>query len=86
MAWYLNIDWEQYRRNLELERSEWNKFEEQKKNLEEQLHSKTVIAEYGKRKAVEKAKAEFSRKVKWAHRAYIRNVEKKFKPSISVSD
>lgn len=74
------VDWEQYRKNLELERSQWAEFEKKREFLKEQMLKRIAKLEGEK----EKVKDEYKRKIKWAHRAYMRNVEKKFKTSIRV--
>lgn len=73
-----SIDWEQYKKNLEMERKEWDEFEGKRQLLKEQMLERIAKLEAEK----EKVKAEFTRKVKWHHRVYMRNVEKKFKPTI----
>jgi len=75
-----NTDWEQHRKNLELERREWSEFERKREVLKEQMLNRIAKLESEKKKV----KAEFVRKSKWAHRAYMRNVEKKFKTSIRI--
>jgi len=74
-----NVDWEQYRKNLELERREWAEYDKRHEFLKEQMLKRIAKLEAEK----EKVKIEFIRKSKWAHRAYMRHVEKKFKPTIS---
>jgi hypothetical protein len=75
-----NVDWEQYRKNLELERNQWIEFERRREFLKEQMLERIAKLEAEK----EKIKDECRRRIKWAHRAYMRNVEKKFKTSIRV--
>jgi hypothetical protein len=74
------IDWEQLKKNLEVERREWDEFDRKKQFLKEQMLERIANLEAEK----DKVKAEYTRKVKWHHRAYMRHVEKKFKPSIQL--
>lgn len=90
-----NQDWEQYRKNLEIEREAWSLYEARrelaKEQAQEAIERKREEIEKGKKeleeafkKYQEKKLAEYRRKERWAHREYIRTVEKKFKPTVSL--
>ena len=76
-------DWEQYKRNLAKEREEYGIFEIRRQIAEERMLQAIESAREEFEAFKEKKKAEYKRRVQWAHRAYMREVEKKFKPSIT---
>jgi len=89
-----NQDWKQYRKNLEVEREAWTLYEARRDLAKEQAaeaieikreekEKKKKLIEEAFKKYMEKKLAEYHRKERWAHREYIRQVEKKFKPSVS---
>jgi hypothetical protein len=77
-----NIDWNQYKRNLEKEREEWSMFEIRRQIIEERM----LQAIEAKREEFEafkiKKKTEYEKLVKKAHKEYMKQVEKEFKPSV----
>jgi|YelNatPaOPRAMG01_1025707.scaffolds.fasta_scaffold364186_2 hypothetical protein len=90
-----NIDWEQYKKNLKLEREEWDKFANYVENLKRETDAKInelrmlrdaevkrVNDEFERKKKL--LECRFKRKSKIAHDKYIRNVEKKFKADVTV--
>jgi len=82
MIW--DIDWEQYKRNLAKEREEYSVFEIRRQIAEERMKQAIESAREEFELFKEKKKAEYKRRVQWAHKAYMREVEKEFKPDIRV--
>lgn len=93
MAWMMNHDWNQYKKNLETERKAWEEFENKKANLKsetaqriDQLHIlkevevKRLEEEFQKEK--KRIEETLKQQIKKAHDEYIKKVEKKFKPSV----
>jgi len=80
MIW--NIDWKRYKENLAKEREEWNVFEVRRQIAEERMKQAIESAREEFELFKEKKKTEYKRRVQWAHRAYIKEVEKEFKPSV----
>jgi len=88
-------DWRQYRKNLQLEREAWDLYEARRDLAKEE----TAEAIERKREEKERKKQEldeefkkfmklkleiYHRKERWAHREYMRHVEKKFKTSVVI--
>ena len=86
-------DWKQLKKNLEVEREEWAIYAKRRdlaklqtaeaiEMKREEMEKKKKCLEEEFKKFKVKKEAEFKRKDKWAHREYMKQVEKKFKPSI----
>ena len=95
MAWFMNTDWEQYKKNLENERKAWEEFENIRENLKTEIakhierlrvlketEEKRLEDEFQKEK--EQLEEELKKKIKKAHDKYMKKVEKKFKPDIEI--
>jgi len=91
----MDIDWKQYKKNLENERKAWNDFETLRKNVEgelaEQINQLRILKESEIerlneefKKEKERREKEVSAKIKKAHEKYIKKVEKKFKTSLII--
>lgn len=92
MWWH---DWEQFKKNLQVERTAWEKYESRLKLLEEELASQIEHArEEMERKKLEleeefknfkkRKMEEFKRKKKWLKAQYLREVERKTRPTVSL--
>ena len=95
MAWLMNHDWEQYKKNLETERAAWEEYANIKNNLKIEIADKIERLRILKETEIKRLEEEFKREkerleeetkkeIKKAHDKYMKKVERKFKPSIKL--